>query len=393
MVRFLTAGESHGPALTGIIEGLPAGLALDGAYINRQLARRQEGHGRGARMKIEHDEVELLSGIRFGLTIGSPIAMRIINRDWENWDRKMAIEGPEADMQKVTVPRPGHADFAGGIKYGHMDDLRNVLERASARETAMRVALGSAARRLLEELGVTIGSVVLQIGSVEAVNPFGADFLEAPDLAEVDASPVRCLDKDAEAEMVTAIDEAGEKGDTLGGIVGIWAQGLPIGLGSYAQWDRRLDGRIARALLSIPAVKGAEIGPAFENAGRPGSEVHDSFRTGDSGDNHAISRVQNRAGGLEGGVTNGELLICRIAMKPISTLLNPLGSVDLATGEETGAHVERSDVCAVPAAGVVAEAVLALVLAEAVGEKFGGDTVAEIRDRVENHHRISRPES
>ena len=391
MLRFLTAGESHGPALTGIIEGLPAGMLLEAEYINEHLARRQQGHGRGGRMKIEEDNVELLGGVRFGLTLGSPIAMRIVNRDWENWDRKMAVEGPEADTHKVTVPRPGHADFAGGVKYGHTADLRNVLERASARETAMRVALGSAARRLLEELGVTVGSVVVRIGDVEAPNPFGDEYQVAPDLEGIDRSSVRCHDKEAEAAMVAAIDGAKNAGDTLGGIIAVWAQGLPIGLGTYAQWDRRLDGRIARSLMSIPAIKGVEIGPAFENAGLSGSNVHDSFGLTSDGEKSTIERGRNRAGGLEGGITNGELLICHAAMKPISTLLDPIPSVDLVSGEETGAHVERSDVCAVPAAGVIAEAVLALVLAESIVEKFGGDTLQEVRRAMEEHRTSAAP--
>lgn len=402
----MTAGESHGPALTGILEGLPAGLPLESGYINAQLARRQMGYGRGARMKIEEDRVELLAGVRFGVTIGSPIAMRIINRDWENWEREMAIEGPGAETQRVTLPRPGHADYAGGVKYGHTGDLRNVLERASARETAMRVALGAAARRFLGEFDVTIGSVVLRIGDEEAADVFGEGFREAPDLSEVDRSPVRCLDKNAGPAMVEAIDRAKEQGDTLGGVIAVWALGLPIGLGSHIQWDRRLDGRIAQAMLSIPAIKGVEIGPAFENAGLPGSQVHDPF--GLEGDEGAVSRGaspggeptggtrrvvrrQNRAGGLEGGITNGELLVVRVAMKPISTLLRPIASIDLSTGEEERAHVERSDVCAVPAAGVVAEALLALTLGDAFLEKFAGDTMDEVRAAVERHRRQAPP--
>ena len=256
MLRFMTAGESHGPALTGILEGLPAGLQLNREYIDAHLARRQWGYGRGGRMKIEHDQVEILSGVRFGVTIGSPIAMRIVNRDWENWEDRMSIEGPDTETHRVTLPRPGHADYAGGVKYGHAGDMRNVLERASARETAMRVALGSAARRFLEDFGITLGSVVLQIGSVGAAPPFGEEFRQAPDLEEVDRSPVRCVDSGAEEGMIAAIDQAKEAGDTLGGVIAVWAEGLPIGLGSHVHWDRRLDGRLAQALMSIPAVKG-----------------------------------------------------------------------------------------------------------------------------------------
>ena len=380
MLRFMTAGESHGPALTGILEGLPAGLQLNREYIDAHLARRQWGYGRGGRMKIEHDQVEILSGVRFGVTIGSPIAMRIVNRDWQNWEDRMSIEGPDTETHRVTLPRPGHADYAGGVKYGHAGDMRNVLERASARETAMRVALGSAARRFLEDFGITLGSVVLQIGSVVAAPPFGEAFRQVPDLKEVDRSPVRCVDAGAEDDMIAAIDQAREAGDTLGGVVAVWAEGLPIGLGSHVHWDRRLDGRLAQALMSIPAVKGVEIGPAFENATLPGSAVHDPFRlAGEDDSSGPIARSTNRAGGLEGGISNGELLIARAAMKPLSTLRKPIGSVDLGTGEEKGAHVERSDVCAVPAAGIVAESVVALTLADAFLEKFGGDAMDEIR--------------
>jgi chorismate synthase len=383
----MTAGESHGPALTGILEGLPAGLQLNREYIDAHLTRRQWGYGRGGRMKIEHDQVEILSGVRFGITIGSPIAMRIVNRDWENWEDRMSIEGPDSDTHRVTLPRPGHADYAGGVKYGHSGDMRNVLERASARETAMRVALGSAARRFLEDFGITLGSVVLQIGSVQAALPFGEAFRQAPDLEEVDRSPVRCADSGAEEEMIAAIDLAREAGDTLGGVIAVWAEGLPIGLGSHVHWDRRLDGRLAQGLMSIPAVKGVEIGPAFENATLPGSAVHDPFRrAGEEAPSGSIARSTNRAGGLEGGISNGELLIARAAMKPLSTLRKPIGSVDLETGEEQGAHVERSDVCAVPAAGIVAESVVALSLADAFLEKFGGDAMDDIR-AAHDHYR------
>ena len=379
-LRYLTAGESHGPMLTGILEGLPAGLAVDSDSVNEQLALRQGGYGRGRRMAIERDQVEFLSGIRFGKTLGSPIALRIANLDWENWEEKMAVEGEDAGTHPITLPRPGHADYAGGVKYGHTGDMRNVLERASARETAMRVALGSLARIFLRSFDVAIGSAVVRIGSVVCEDPFGTDYRSIPDLAQVDLSPVRCHDPDASEAMKVEVDRAGESGDTLGGEFVLWATGLPIGLGSHIQWDRRLDGRIAQAVMSIPAVKGVGVGPAFANAGLRGSEVHDAFKrgAGERGE-RSVERVTNRAGGLEGGITNGEPVIVRAAMKPISTLRSPVPSVDLATGDERGAHIERSDVCAVPAAGVIGEAVLALVLADAFLEKFGGDTIEEVR--------------
>lgn len=392
MLRFMTAGESHGPSLTGILEGLPAGLHIESDYVNTHMARRQMGHGRGKRMKIEQDRVQFLSGIRFGRSLGSPIAVRIDNLDWPNWERKMTLEGPPADTHRVTLPRPGHADYAGAVKYDHLDDMRNVLERASARETAMRVALGSIVRRFLEEFGVTIGSAVEQIGDVEAPSAFGPDGQGTPDLSDVDRSPVRCHDEAAEKRMLAAINQAHEKGDTLGGIIAVWAEGLPIGLGSHVHWDRRLDGRLARAVMSIPAIKGVEIGRGFEASGFPGSRVHDEFelRNGDVG-GRRIRRRSNRAGGLEGGVSNGELLILRAAMKPLSTLRRPLISVDVESAQEHSAHVERSDVCAVPAAGVVAEAVIALTLANAFLEKFGGDTLEEVRASFDRYRSRAEP--
>lgn len=391
MLRYLTAGESHGPALTGIIEGLPAGLAIDGEYIDRHLARRQWGHGRGRRMKIEHDQVEILSGLRFGRTLGSPLALRIDNRDWANWDHVMTVESKAREPKRVTVPRPGHADYAGAIKYGHTDDMRNVLERASARDTAMRVALGSVARRLLEEFGISIGSVVESIGAVEVGRRFSDEGQEVPDLAAIDASPVRCDDEAAAAAMIEAIDQAKEDGDTLGGVFAVWAQGVPIGLGSYVQWDRRLDGQLAQAVMSVPAVKGVEIGPAFDAARKRGSQVHDEFVVGETGEGgRALGRRSNRAGGLEGGITNGETLVVRAALKPISTLMRPLRSVDLETGAEQAAHIERSDVCVVPAAAVVGESAVALVLAAALLEKFGGDTLDDVREAVERFRARAR---
>ncbi len=384
MLRFLTAGESHGPALTGIIEGIPAGLDIDSEYINRHLARRQWGHGRGRRMKIERDQVEILSGLRFGRTLGSPIALRIVNRDWANWDHVMTVERTERESKRITVPRPGHADYAGAVKYGHTDDMRNVLERASARETAMRVALGSVARRLLDEFGISIGSVVESIGAVEVGRRFSDEGQKVPDLSAVDASLVRCDDEAAAKAMIEAIDQAKEDGDTLGGVFAVWAEGVPMGLGSYVQWDRRLDGRLAQAMMSIPAVKGVEIGPAFDAARKRGSRVHDEFVVDEKGEgDRVLGRRSNRAGGLEGGITNGEVLVVRAALKPISTLLRPLRSVDLETGTEQAAHIERSDVCVVPAAAVVGESAVALVLAAALLEKFAGDTLDDVREAVE----------
>lgn len=386
-MSFHTAGESHGPGLTVIVEGIPAGLHLDAENINKDLGRRQKGYGRGDRMRIESDQVEILSGIRFRLTLGSPIAMVIRNRDYANWEDRMAPgrEPPEG-LPSVTVPRPGHADLAGVAKYG-FDDIRNVIERASARETAARTAAGAVYRRLLEEFGVRIVSHVIAIGSVRASIGPGSD----PDAiaAVTEQSSVRCLDPEAAAAMEAEIDRARREKDTVGGVFEVMAFGLPPGLGSYVSWDRKLDGRLAQALMSVHAIKGVEIGLGFEGAARFGSQVHDPILPIDSG---GIGRSSNRAGGLEGGVTNGQPLVLRAAMKPLSTLMEPLPSVDLATLQETAAHVERSDVCAVPAAAVVGEAMCAIILGEAFVEKFGGDAldqmraaydhyVAELRDR------------
>jgi len=389
-LRYFTAGESHGQALAGILEGLPAGLAIDEEYIAVQLHRRQQGYGRGGRMRIEQDRAKIFSGVRFGKTLGNPIALIIENLDWKNWQEKMSVTPltrPE-DIPKVEVPRPGHADLAGAIKYG-FDDLRNVLERASARETAMRVALGSIARKFLEEFGVIIASHVLQLHEVRSRftlldfgKPDGAFNFPAQELnARADASPVRCLDTEAEKEMITRIDEAKAKRDTLGGIFEVAAFNVPVGLGSYVQWDRRLDARIAAAMMSIQAMKGVEIGDGFSGAARWGSEVHDRIYYDDT---RGYYRSSNNAGGLEGGVTNGQPVVVRVAMKPISTLMQPLDSVNIRTKEATPAHIERSDVCALPAAGVIGEAMLALVLAEAVLEKYGGDSMDEIRGRLSN---------
>lgn len=385
MLRFLTAGESHGQALLAIIEGVPAGLAITAEYINEHLARRQRGYGRGGRMRIESDRVELLSGVRAGKTIGSPVGLLIRNRDWENWQRVMdpAPGRRGRDVRAVFVPRPGHADLAGAAKFG-LADMRDVLERASARETAARVAAGAVARRLLEEMGVGIFSHALSIGDVAAdVAGLAARVIAS----RAERSDVRCADPRAAARMRAAIDDARERGDTLGGVFQVVAENVPPGLGSYTQWDRRLDGRLARALMSIPGVKGVEIGAGFAAAALTGSQVHDEIIRGSARSRLPWRRASNRAGGLEGGVTNGEPVVIQAVMKPISTLMKPLRSLDIRTGRAAKAHVERSDVCAVPAAAVVGEAVVALELASAALEKFGGDSVGEFMRNHEGYMR------
>lgn len=374
-IRFLTAGESHGKGLVCIIEGLPANLELSSEYINRELERRQKGYGRGGRMKIEKDRVQILSGVRFGKTLGGPIALFIENRDWENWKEKMAVEGerPETAVP-FTRPRPGHADLAGGIKYNQRD-LRNVLERASARETACRVALGAVCKRFLEELGVFVGSYVVSIGPVSP--PIEEqDLIKRHQLAE--QSELRFPDPSKDKDFVELIDRAKEMGESLGGVFEVFAVGVPPGLGSHVHWDRKLDGRIAQAMMSIQAIKGVEIGLGFEAAKRFGSEVHDEigYREGEG-----YFRYSNNLGGLEGGITNGMPIIVRCAMKPIPTLTKPLRSVDVLTKEEVRAGKERTDVVAVPAASVVGESALALVLADAFLEKLGGDFMEEIKER------------
>jgi len=354
--RFLTAGESHGEALVAVIDGVPAGLPLTEADINGDLARRQRGYGRGGRMKIERDQVHVLSGVRWGATLGSPITLSIANRDWENWKATMGVAVPEAGTAKkeVTRPRPGHADLAGAMKYGHRD-IRNVLERSSARETTARVAVAGVAKRLLAEFGITILSHVTEIGGAR-IGELGIAWDELARRAE--GSEVRCADPAAEAAMIAAIDDAKAKGDTLGGVFEV------------------VDGRLAQAFCSIQAIKGCEFGMGFETARRPGSGVHDEILFDAS---HGFNRSTNNAGGLEGGVTNGQAVVVRAAMKPLSTLRTPLKSVDLATKEAVEAVVERSDVCAVPAAGIVGEAMMAIVLADAFLEKFGGDGIDEVR--------------
>ena len=377
--RFTTAGESHGRGLVGILEGMPAGLPVSAERVNVELKRRMGGYGRGARMKIESDQIEWLAGVRAGETLGSPIAMLVWNRDWEHWQDVMA---PEADVsagggggaerrRQVTRPRPGHADLAGSLKYDRQD-ARDILERASARETVARVACGAVCKLLLEQFGIEVGSHVVELGGVGARH---AVPLPSPVNAAADASPVRCLDPEAEREMIARIDAAKAAGDTLGGVVEVVALGAPVGLGSHVSWDRKLDGRLAQALMSIPAVKGVELGLGFEAARRKGSEVHDEILPG-------LARATNRAGGTEGGMTTGEPLVLRVAMKPISTLMAPLKTVDLKTGAAAQAQSERSDVTAVPAMGVIAEAMVALVLAQALLEKFGGDALSEVKRNV-----------
>ncbi len=375
-LRFLTAGESHGLCLMAIIEGMPAGLHLSEEEINVDLRRRQGGYGRGQRMKIERDKVELLSGVAKGLTIGAPIALRIENKDWANWK--------DRDVPPWTVPRPGHADLAGATKYG-LGDLRLVAERASARETAARVAVGAVTKRLLTEFGIAIGSYVTEIGGAIA---------EIPDLPpqelwkRAEASDVRCPDPIVAEAMRQRIDEARAAGDSLGGIFVVVATGVPVGLGSHVHWDRRLDSRLAAAVMSIPAIKGVEIGPAFENARKRGTEVHDEIFVKLKAQSSKLKlqtsnfkRHSNRAGGIEGGISNGQPIVVRAAMKPIPTTVTPLRSVDLVTGEPATTQYQRSDVCAVPAASVVGEAMVAWVIADALMEKLGGDSIEEMKSR------------
>lgn len=374
MFRFVTAGESHGKGLTAIIDGVVAGLALTEADINRDLERRQRGHGRGGRMKIETDRAEITSGVRHGKTLGSPISLFIENCDWKNWQDSMSVAPVAEKSERITRLRPGHADLAGVLKYG-FDDVRNVLERSSARETAARVAVGAVARRFLAEFGVTVRSHTLSIGGKRA------SVSDVIDWDRVENSPVRCADPAGEREMIVEIDKAKSAGDTLGGVFEIMATGVPVGLGSHVQWDRKLSSRICQAISSINAIKGVEIGYGFALADIPGSKAHDVIETANGG--KAWRRSSNRAGGIEGGMSNGEPIVVRAAMKPIATLAKPLPSVDLDTGQTVDAHFERSDVCAVPAAGVVGEAMLAIVLTEAMLEKFGGDSIAET---LRNYH-------
>jgi len=379
-MRYLTAGESHGPQLTAIIEGVPSNLPFSVDAINEQLARRQKGHGRGRRMQIEKDQVKVVSGVRHGYTTGAPITLVVENRDWTHWQGIMSaepVEGAE-EKRRVSRPRPGHADLNGAIKY-HQRDMRNILERSSARETTIRVAVGAVARQLLAAFGIRVGGQVLQIGEVVAQRQ---DVSLEELIARTEESPVRCLDKEAEPKMMALIDKAKEDGDSLGGIVEVIVDGVPIGLGSHVQWDRKLDGRLAQAIMSIQAFKGVEIGIGFEAAGRPGSQVHDEISWNEQ---TGYSRKSNRAGGLEGGMTTGMPIVVRGVMKPIPTLYKPLMSVDIDTHEAFSASVERSDSCAVPAASVVAEAVVAWEIARAMCEKFPSDSMDDMLENVNQY--------
>jgi chorismate synthase len=367
-LRFTTAGESHGPGLTAVVEGLPAGLTLTPEDIDRDLARRQLGHGRGGRMKIEKDRAEVMSGVRHGRTLGSPVSLRVVNRDFANWEERMNPWPVEAVIEEVHLPRPGHADLAGVQKFG-FSDVRNVLERASARETAARVACGALAKVYLRSFGVEVRSHVIQIGSVKAPDP---EELALEEFAGVDESPVRCLDADSSRAMVEEIDAARKANESLGGVYEVRAYGLVPGIGSHVSWDGRLDGRLAQAIMSIQAMKGVSIGDGFDVAGRVGSEAHDEIFWSEE---HGFFRETNRSGGLEGGMTSGEPLVVRGAMKPLPTLTKPLRSVDLDTKAPAAALRERTDSCTVPAAAVVGEAMVALVLGSAYREKFGGDHI------------------
>ena len=370
MLRFLTAGESHGKGLVMVIEGIPAGLELSEDYIAVDLRRRQGGYGRGRRQKIEQDRAEIIAGVRHGLTLGSPIALSIENRDWANWTEAMSVGPVESDVEKVTRLRPGHADLAGTIKYD-FDDVRPILERASARETAARVAVGAVCKRFLEQFGMAFRSHTVQIGTVDAEIPVEIDW------DAVEASPVRCADAASAERMVAAIDDARNSGDTLGGVVEGRVEHVPMGLGSHIQWDRKLDGRLAQALMSIHSVKGVEIGAGFGATRKTGSQIHDVILPREQWTERPWARATNNAGGTEGGISDGQDIVVRIALKPIATLPRSLPSADLGTGEEIPAHYERSDVCVVPAAGIIVEAMCAIVLATAALEKFGGDSMPE----------------
>jgi len=379
MLRFLTAGESHGKALVAILEGIPSGLKLQSKDIDKDLKRRQRGYGRGGRMSIEKDRVEILSGVRFGKTLGSPIALLIRNLDWPNWSQIMSIEEiPQKEVSLLTSPRPGHADLSGAIKY-NFKDIRCVLERASARETAARVAVGSVCRKLLEELGIYLYSRVIQIGKVKDESSWDPT---PENYKIIEDSPLRCLNKKIEEKMISLIDEAKKKKDTLGGIFEIVVKGVPPGLGSYIQWDNKLDARLAKAIMSIQAIKGVEVGIGFQAAQEFGSYVQDEIFYKEE---KLFYREKNNAGGIEGGISNGEPIILRAAMKPISTLAQPLRSVDIITKKRTKAIKERADVCAVPSAAVIGEAVVSFEIVRTVKEKFGGDSLQELKRNYQNY--------
>jgi chorismate synthase len=385
MLRFYTAGESHGQALLAFVSGLPAGLPVDIELINHELRRRQLGYGRGGRQKIEKDSVEIFAGVRHGQTIGAPIALKIENRDWANWEKILSVEAcnsPEASSKKLVAPRPGHADLAGSQKF-NFHDARYVLERASARETAARVAAGSFARQLLEQFGVRIASHTIQVGHVRLER--AATWDEIHTVCQNLDSPLRCVDPQVQEKMMSEVDAALKAGDTVGGVFEIVAHGVPVGLGSHAQWDEKLDGRLAQALMSVQAVKAVEIGSGILAAGSYGSDVQDEISYDKKA--HRFQRASNRAGGLEGGITNGEAVVIRGFLKPISTLRKPLGTADMVTKEPVQAAYERSDWCVVPAGGVAGEAMVALVLADAFLQKFGGDSLAETRRNFESYGR------
>ena len=376
-LQFLTSGESHGRGLLGILDGLPAGIDISEKYINHQLKRRQMGHGRGGRMKIEKDQAQIFGGVRHGKTLGSPLGILIDNLDWENWTKKMSVDPVNEKIKPVTLPRPGHADLAGVHKY-EFDDIRNVLERSSARETTMRVALGSVCRKVLEDIGIFIGSRVVQIHDVKDEQKYNL----SPTVmnSNADDSPVRCLDKNSEKEMVSVIDKAKKAGDSVGGIFEVIATGVPYGLGSYSQWNNKLQARISTMMMSINAFKGIEIGTGFKSATKFGSEVHDEIGY----ENGKFTRYTNNAGGIEGGMSNAQPIVLWMSMKPISTLIKPLRSVDIATHEKKNAHKERTDSCAVPAASVVSESMLCITLLDALLEKFGGDSVNQLKSHMKS---------
>ena len=376
-LKFLTAGESHGKALLGILDGVPSGFKISENYIGAQLKRRQMGHGRGGRMKIENDWAEILSGVRHGITLGSPIGLKINNNDWKNWTKKMSKEPVHSEIKKITLPRPGHADLAGVKKFG-FDDIRNILERSSARETSMRVGLGSVCRKVLEELGIEVGSRVTQIHDVrdETILSFEKSPVKISQL--VDKSPVRCLNKEKEKKMISIIDKAKKSGDSVGGVFEVFSTGLPYGLGSPMQWDRKLQAKISSMMMSVNAFKSIDIGSGIDMASKFGSQVHDEI--GYNGKN--FTRYTNNAGGIEGGMSNAQPLVVQVSMKPIATLIKPLRSVDLISKKVKNAHKERTDSCAVPAASIIAESMLCFVLLDSILEKFGGDSLEQLKSHM-----------
>ena len=373
-LKFLTAGESHGKGLLGVLDGMPAGLDISEDYIDAQLSRRQMGHGRGGRMKIEKDHGEIWSGVRHGKTLGSPVGILVENKDWKNWTKKMSIEPAKESTKRVTLPRPGHADLAGIQKYG-ANDIRNILERSSARETTMRVALGSVCRKFIEEFGIEVGSRVVQIHDAIDNEPIPKDITPNQLNQRADQSPVRCLNKEIETLMIKAIDNAKSNGDSVGGIFQVIATGLPYGLGSPMQWDSKLQAKISGMMMSVNAFAGIEIGSGFNKAEKLGSEVHDEI----GWDDEKYIRYSNNAGGIEGGMSNAQPILIRMAMKPIATLIKPLRSIDIDSKEKKLAHKERTDSCAVPAASIIAESMLCFVLADAIIEKFGGDSIEQLK--------------